>query len=199
MRIISNFKDYYDFLTGKYGIDEKCVYERVCSTENPEGKWWKSGIYKPKHKEPATIYNFEIIAVCGTLYSCFYYNGKHYFGAEAENYIPAKIKDPSPYGNSTNTVIDLHRGKEYHLKKTDLNEKEGCPVLLLNTERPLRAQVKNIKLADFDFAKVLPAEECYLQISSFLLKEKPVVDNRTDIQKIIGKGFDKKESFRNIK
>ncbi len=198
MKIISNFKDYYDFLVGKYGIDEKCIYERICSTEDQTGKWYKTGIYKPSHNEPGTMYNFDVVAVCGTLYSCFYYNGKHYFGADAENYIPAKIKSPSPYDTTINTVSDIYRGKQYHLQKTDLNEKEGCPVILLSKNLKAAA-VKNIKLSDFDFAKILPAEQCFLQITSFLLKEKPVVDNRSDIQKIVGKGFDKVTSFRNTK
>lgn len=197
MKIISNFKDYYDFLTGKYGIDEKCVYERVCSTEGQDGKWWKAGIYKPKHLEPGAVYSFDMIAVCGTLYCCFFYRGKYYFGAEAANHIPKVVNSD---GYATHTTEHINLAKSFHLQKTDINEKEQCPVVLVeNKWSGMEATVKNIKLSDFDFAKVLPAEEIYIQISSFLLKEKPVVDNRTDVQKIVGKGFDKKTSFRNTK
>ncbi len=58
------------------------------------------------------------------------------------------------------------------------------------------AEVKNPKLSDFQLGKCLPAEKCFLAIYDFLSREKPVVDNRTDIQKITGKGFDKQYGFR---
>lgn len=210
MKIISNFKDYYDFLIGKYGTDEKVVYERICSTENDDKKWTKSGIYKPQHTLDGAIYSFEIIAVCGIIYCCYYYRGKFYFGSEASDYIPKKIKR-GIYESDIDTSSDLRmsfipkdsndiffQSRVIHLSKTNLNEKENCPVLILSRDLQY-AQVKNPKLADYDFGKVLSAEECYVQINNFLSREKPVVDNRTDIQKIVGKGFDKKTSFRKEK
>ena len=213
MLIKSNFKDYYDYLIGQYGIDEKVVYERICSTEDSDKKWIKSGIYKPQHTLEGTVYSFDIIAVCGIIYCCYYYRGKHYFGSDAIDYIPKKIKR-GIYESDIDTYSDLLRSatneqkenlsfstvRSIHLKETNLNEKENCPVLILRQSYDgLYADVKNPKLSDFDFGKILSAEECYLQISNFLSREKPIVDNRTDIQKITGKGFDKKTSFRNIK
>lgn len=210
MRIIGNFKDYYDYLIGQYGIDEKVVYERICSTESDDGKRWnKTGIYKPQHVAiKDTVYNFEIIAVCGVIYCCYYYRGKFYFGSEASDYIPKKIKR-GLYENDIDTFSDLlksvsqkddffNRVTNVHLRKTKLNEKENCPVLILDYNCEY-AKVKNPKLSDYDFGKVLSAEECYVQINNFLSREKPVIDNRTDVQKIVGKGFDKKTSFRNVK
>lgn len=200
MKIISNFKDYYDFLIGKYGIDDKCVYERICSTEDQTGKWYKTGIYKPKHADLTLNYSFEVIAVCGVMYCCYFYRGRHYFGVEAKDYIPKKVYNDNHEGE-VYTGSDLDKAERFHLKKTNLNEKENCPVLILGSGHGYYdyAGVKNPKLADFDFGKVLPAEDCYVQIANFISREKPVIDNRTDIQKIVGKGFDKKTSFRNTK
>lgn len=208
MKIISNFKDYYDYLIGQYGIDEKVVYERICSTETDDQKGWnKTGIYKPQHSLEGTVYSFDILAVCGIIYCHYYYNGKHYFGIEAQDYIPKKIKR-GLYENDIHTHSDLMKSipsesmfnyqTNVHLRKTNLNEKENCPVLILDRDCKY-AQVKNPKLLDFDFGKMLSAEECYVQINNFLSREKPVIDNRTDVQKIVGKGFDKKTSFRNTK
>ena len=204
MKLISNFKDYYDYLIGQYGIDEKCVYERICSTEN-NNKWIKSGIYKPNHSLEGTVYSFEILAVCGTIYCCYYYQGKHYFGEEAIDYIPKKIKR-GLYENDIDTYSDLLKSMKtqtmnyvtnVHLSKTNLNEKENCPVLILD-RRCEHAEVKNPKLSDYDFGKVLSAEDCYLQIVNFITREKTITDNRTNKEKILSAGFDTKTSFRKM-
>lgn len=48
---------------------------------------------------------------------------------------------------------------------------------------------------------VIPAEDMWNNISNYLLsiKEKPIVDNRTDVEHLESHGFDKKSSFRNVK
>ena len=47
---------------------------------------------------------------------------------------------------------------------------------------------------------VIPAEEIWNNVTDYLLaiKEKPIIDNRTDIEHIESAGFDKKTSFRNM-
>lgn len=47
---------------------------------------------------------------------------------------------------------------------------------------------------------VIPAEEIWNNVTDYLLaiKEKPITDNRTDIEHIESAGFDKKTSFRNM-
>ena len=57
----------------------------------------------------------------------------------------------------------------------------------------------NVKLSDFGIGQIISPHDIYIAISNFLSREKPVIDKRTDIQKIVGKGFDKKTSFRNVK
>ena len=48
MKIISNFKDYYDFLQGEFGVDLKAVYERICK----DGSGHKAGVYVPEFMKP---------------------------------------------------------------------------------------------------------------------------------------------------
>ncbi len=213
MLIKSNFKDYYDFLQGKYGIDPLVTYDRVCSTQEAKTTWWKkSGLYKPKFIEDKSIaYDFQMIAVAGTIYCVYYYCGKFYFGSECEG-IAFGAKGLPPLIS----LQDVTRHKHFsvcHGMKTDINEKENCPVLLVRpnhtwryallegeselVEAKYEADIKNPRLSDYQFGKCLDAEKCYLAISGFLSREKPVKDTRTDIQKVISKGFDQKYSFRN--
>jgi hypothetical protein len=87
-----------------------------------------------------------------------------------------------------------------HLRKTDVNEKENCPVCLIDTNsfrrRALEAMVKNVRLSDFGIGQIISPNDMYIMISNFISREKVIIDNRTDIQKIVSKGFDKKTSFR---
>ena len=41
MKIISKFKDNYDFMVSKYGLDETLVYDRRNSTPVSADKLWK--------------------------------------------------------------------------------------------------------------------------------------------------------------
>ena len=204
MRIVSNYKEYYDFLKGKYGIDPLITYERICLTYSSGGKWEKHGIYKPPFIENSNeTFNFQLIAVAGTVYCAYFYFGRFYFGSEAD-FIPSEHMDKYNHGSPRGKVF-----MQLHGTPTDINEKEDCPVMLVSvedyesegwthiiTDVKYSADIKNPKLSDYQFGKCLEAEKCYLAISNFLAREKPVVDNRSDIQKIVGKGFDKKYSFR---
>lgn len=211
MRIVGNYKDYYDFLQSKYGIDPLIVYERICLTyaygDDRKYSWQKKGIYKPPFIEnERETFSFQMIAVAGTVYCVYFYFGRFYFGSEAA-FIPQEHRH-----NSWGTHSEAG-GKfmQLHGTSTDINEKEDCPVMIVGvddyeyeyedrniviTNVRYKAEVKNPRLSDFQFGKCLDAEKCYLAISNFLAREKPVVDSRSDIQKIVGKGFDKKYSFR---
>lgn len=48
--------------------------------------------------------------------------------------------------------------------------------------------------------KIIPAQDVWNNISDYLLaiKDKPIVDNRTDVEHAESHGFDKKTSFRNM-
>lgn len=210
MTIKSNFKDYYDFLQTKYGRDPLRIYVRHCLTLNYEKQWKKIGLYKPPFLESYNTkdYHFQMIAVAGLIFCVYLYKGKVYFGQECEA-LPDRI--PSELGG-TRDISNDKRAALCHNTKTTINDEEECPVLLVVEHHTWRhnwatktdhiikeryyAQVKNPRLADFQLGKCLDAEKCYLTINDFLSKEKPVIDNRTDKDKIQGHGFDKKYGFR---
>jgi|GEM_PF-2977408 hypothetical protein len=197
MKILSNFKDYYDYFQGVYGTDEKVTYNRVCQHLNND-VWVKSGLYKPHFMMCPTLEQKEVesypIAIGGVLYCVFYYKGLIYFGHDIIEHIK-QIKDYSFWNYNRTYNIAIR-----HLDKTKVNEEEDCPVVLCKwgDQIGLYGAVKNIKLSDFKLANILPDKEVYLLISNFLSREKPVPDNRTNVEKIVSKGFDKKTSFRNL-
>jgi len=187
MKIISNFKDYYDFLIGKYGIDDKVVYERICSTEQKDKSWYKSGIHNPNFN----LYNYKwfIIFFCGTAYYGHWYNSKIYYGKDAE-VIPKKIKNSSFLWK-----MPEDRGPVRDSFKTDNNDKNNCPVLVYEG---INSLIKNPKLSDYQFGKKVIPEDAYTAIYNFLSREKSIPDNQTNKEKIVSHGFDLKTSFRNM-
>jgi len=239
MKIISQYKDYYDYLMGIYGQDEKIVYERIIATKNSgyknDGKWVKEG-HKPDHSVLTNNYYFYRLAICGLIYCVYYYNKKFYFFEKTDNstrgylsggYYMRRImgkKNLSPnerlikeiftkMGTSKKEFTTTDNRDRFaddisfiqdHLAETDINEKENCPILLLNSGlrwnwNPVySAQAKNVKLADYGIPQIVSPNDMYIMISNFLSREKKFVDKRTDIEKLTSKGFDKKTSFRKM-
>lgn len=60
--------------------------------------------------------------------------------------------------------------------------------------------LENPIMADTWIPSVIPAEDVWNNVTDYLLaiKEKPIIDNRTDIEHAESHGFDKKTSFRNM-
>jgi len=185
MKLISNFKDYYDFIIAKYGIDEKCIYIR-------------NNKYNPHFELEPLEYKAFRIHFCNVTYFGHYYKGKFYYGKDAENYIPRILgkndagmkvyrgQTMDPLGRDTNDP--LYKGTKYE----NLNEKLNCPVILNGEQGEL-----NVRLADFGFSKVVNPENAFIKISNFLMREKEIINTQTNKEKIVSHGFDLKSSFRN--
>lgn len=236
MVIKSPFKDYWDYLQGVYGRDEKIVYERVCaSVWQEEGKtvFKKSGLYKPDY-ELHDNYRCHILAICGKIYVSFYFAGKFYFfqelkGGDFSTYMFMKnvykgdklnpneqmvrdILNRMQRTPSNKQPYEINDRKNRFLSDvsyiskqgwtTDINEKLNCPVCLVRGSiygRVGEAEYINVRLSDFGIGQIISPNDMYIMISNFLTREKKIVDNRTDVQKIESHGFDKKTSFRKIK
>jgi hypothetical protein len=200
MKIISNYKDYYDFCQGVYGQDEKICYVRGSLPWIPSGD------------------NFFKLSICGTEYHLFTYKGKTYLGLEGAEevnslliqdngcmYISGSYRDiierylsqfNSPKATRWWSQVDI----KPHMSETDINDKFECPVILehMGYRLNVRETIFNPRVSDFNMASILPAHEIYLQIGTFLSREKVVVDNRSDIDRLQSAGFDKKTSFRKM-
>lgn len=189
MLIKSNFKDYYDFLQGKYGVDTKVVYERVQETLDRTNKLWsKGGMHVPRHK--IAPYSFVRIAFCGLMYPVWHINGRMYNAYETQRINTSRISSSDMF-----THRDSMQYTKSWKEKTDINETDNCPVVLLSG---WGEGVKNIKLSDYSFGKLVDPEDAYTRIYDFLIREPIIKDNRTDIERVVSAGFDKKTSFRNM-
>jgi hypothetical protein len=199
MKLISNFKDYYDYLIGaKYGIDPLVVYERICSTEGKDSEWYKSGINRPLFLDFPDRYESWIIQFCGVTYYGHHYQRQFYYGEAAKDQIPYHV-DNTTRGicedEHPNDRVKINKWGFVYDRRIDHNKKEDCPVVLIQGG----SVIKNVKLSDYGFARIVPPEDTFLKITDFLSRAKEIVNNQTDKEKIISHGFDTKISFRKEK
>ena len=192
MKIISKYKDYYDYLIGKYGIDPKIVLDRT------------------KHHQPDLLFPRKIVLhICDKKYEGFFDGVSFYYGEKLGEI--GELRTTYGWG--------LHESRDQYWIKyqsygekwewtainprvvnTDWNQKEDCPILL--GDKMVACEYP--KLSDLGIASILPAEEIYQMLVQWLSernqKKENIIDNRNDVQKLESKGFDKVISFRpNIK
>jgi hypothetical protein len=70
MKIISKYKDYYDYLVGIYGVDEKLILDRTDFVLTS----------KLTNKSKVTFY------ICGYIIDGYYIDGKFYYGSDLEQF-----------------------------------------------------------------------------------------------------------------
>lgn len=193
MIIESKYKDYYDYLQGVYGRDEKVVFDRTFNNQ---------AFYKPSY----TLFdsnNFKLyyLAICGTSYMITWYKDVLYFGDEIKT-IP-EISLPHSHWRRkayylNNKCIDLSD----HNTKTKANDFHNQPIILkqhhMIDEKGV-GNIYNFKLSDFNINKHIPAHDMYVKLTEWLVPKEKESTQQSDIEKIESHGFDKKISFRNIK
>lgn len=189
MKIISKYKDYYDYMVYKFGIDPLVVIDR------------REGVV-PFVSVPNKEDTYERIrvAICGKLYNGLIDSkGEVHWG---ENMLPLgkykssfldrgkkRLHYKHQYFNSIQTT-------EVYPEITDINDKEKCPVVLLGNGNILWP-----KLEELNFAGYFPADKIFLEIYNWVSarNEKQIEDTRDDTLKLLNAGFDKKKSFRHRK
>ena len=202
MKIISNFKDYYDWCVSIYGIDGLYVYERKSQSEARHSNYWTHApggtklethvkkyrdsdiIFTPLPKEEQFEYNrVHQFLICDKLYTVYYFDGN----------------------------VVYHDVKDLPHKP---NAEENCPVILwgMHTDTFYRSYsrrslkeyvysnsinaIKNPKLSDHGFGSVVPAEEMFIMIYNWLSRNKDIPNKQSNKEKIESHGFDVKRSFR---
>lgn len=221
MKIIDNKKDYYDYLSGVYGIDPYVVYDRrgsVASSEILEswGELFNKNVidsdtveYNRKYgrhmrKRAFIDKDFQIIVEVGD---------KHYYircnrRRETENSpieLTYSLYDPveelkAGYINWAEQHWIVREIERYKKKRSN------APLAIYYTDYQRyhdeggHGAIDNPILKDLPITGLLPAEEIWKNIYDYLLKEKEpkIVDNRTNDEHIISAGFDRKTSFRNM-
>lgn len=173
MKIISKFKDYYDYCVGKFGRDETRTYDRRVETSLiPEKKRGNPFIHNNKYDQ------FFAFHICGTIKVVLHREGRFIFNLK-------NIKVPMHYLN-----LVMSDGN-----KTNVNQEYGQPIILEGTFGGYTIP----NLSKFGFASYIPAEEMYMMVYNFLgyIKDNPPIqNNQTDKEKVVSHGFDVKKSFR---
>lgn len=217
MKLISKGKkDYYDYLTGSYGIDEDVVYDRSESYVFRNGTYWDPEWFDTSkriddiHLRPVKKYRQkkgafgrgEFVTVMeGRVSELVLEVGYNRYRFEINRYLD----------DNDNVKLDVRLLETAITKKKFIDD---VPVIItgignLTTYR----QLANMELNHLRYniyknpimmytwiPKFIPADEMYNLIYNYLIsiKDKKIEDNRTDVQKLESKGFDKKTSFRNM-
>lgn len=202
MKIISKYKDYYDYLSGIWGEDPKLVLDRR-DFEQPE--------FFAHHPQIVVIY------ICGKIIEGFWDGESFYFGESLSKFgeikLPRKEWYFSPRHEQRVRYVSFEFTPDVPLARTErynvnvepaddfrgINLKQNCPILMVNrygSDKYHRFPI----LSKMNVGSILKPEVIYQMLVDWYsernneLEKRP--DNQTDIQKLISKGFDKKESFR---
>lgn len=207
MLITSKFKDYYDFLSGIYGVDPLIVLNRLDFT-------------MPTFYHPINQYYTEegklILYIGGFQIDAYYKDDKIYYGEDLKQF--AKEEKHSKWYYRYHSSDDVKPNERVTIKieksrynyesfnliiKKDLskmNDKYNCPILLRKNGDKDENLYKNCILKDLNLNSFISPEEVYKMISDWISYQRTIAEDRVDTmtngQKIESKGFDKKTSFR---
>jgi hypothetical protein len=207
MKIISKFKDYYDYLQGIYGVDTNLVLDRTLFTKIPNSI------------DDYTLVRFHI---CNNIVEGIWYGGKVLYGKDIEqisyNYCDNPklnqcysdedkyyIYNPNQkkkYGRYSITKV-LKEPKKVGEDKSQ-NIKTGCAILLIHIRYPDNDECNSMNpiLSEYNLVNVYTPLQIWIMLSEWLGKQKDssskYIDKSSDIEKLVNKGFDKKTSFRNM-
>lgn len=207
MRIFSKLTDYYDYVAYQYGIDNDIFFDRrgyklIC---------------------PDIKYSYYFIVEIGFLKILF--KDEHDYKNDVDNISIVKRfegdslilnKQIKLWGNCLcGEKYRMHSGFTYDMY---LSAKDNLKIVNVYTFHPRYLPNFNEEYISIDdiikgarlsqngailtskFAEFIPADEAYISVYNYLSAQKTpnIVDNRTDIEKLTSKGFDKKTSFRKM-
>lgn len=220
MKIISPFKDYYDWIAGKYGGgDPRLIYKRTkiqgqdtkdrVIYDIVSGRSYElSSLNANRYRLGKSTYSFNILIFCGRQYLVVKIDGATNILSEEKHPDLWQMLNKTSKGITSlllkSTSIDFYLGKQTQFAE-NLCKQYDQPVLLIINGLGAVVDDRIPVLQDVGFASIMSAEQCYQEISHFLgnvLRESPDTKPPVEIDdkyKIIGAGFDTKTSFRHRK
>jgi len=206
MKIISKFKDYYDYLQGIYGIDEKLILDRT----------------KFVTRYPYTENSVVRFFICGLVIEGLFRDGKYWYGSELESistprkshkywpnndkyyFVAPDMSKRYPFGGTQSEVLkvptpfnewsSMLRSIPHRNNYICPNDKYDCPIIISSYVGD--GYEMNPILSEYQFHKVFSAQDIWFMLTEWLGKEKQIKEMRTDQEKILSNGFDLKTSFR---
>ena len=217
MKIISQFKDYYDWISGKYGGgDPKLPYVRNRIKGGPTKlfKWETLGqtytfgkVNTERVKQKLPEYKFEMLIFCGKQFLIVKdQKGPNILDKDRHPDLWAKLESDSKRRYYFHHPVDLgfYIGRETE-DAIDLCKEYNQPVLRIHSVLGPKVDDNIPVLQDLGFASIMSPEQCYQELSQFLgnvLRESPDSKPPVEVEdkfKIVGAGFDLKQSFRHRK
>lgn len=204
MKILSKYKDYYDYFQGIFGMDESKVYDR-------------RKMVKRKDLDITVIehsYDVLYFAICGKEYTLRQYKGKLYYTADEIKQMFDKINaDKAKNLKRPLKSWEKIGGGWIPVTPQQIFERNGKPIKANHRlRRPILVGLANGNsvswqkntplLATFDFTRVMEAKTLYIEVETFLgwlVDNPPLPDKQTNEGKIVSHGFDLKDSFRHRK
>lgn len=205
-------KDFYDYLSGIYGIDNDVVYNRVNGhvfrpMYDGDIYFCKEQLYNDKPKKEVRGYNWvdgkrfytpkleglklHFIIEVGFVHYLFMV--ERYIDECGKIQLDPQLLDKQRVSEKKSTspvsLIPVEMYSFYSLYR------DTPKVWKYNTDNEIPNPIFNGTW----LPSLVSADEIYNEIYSYLIaiKEPNIVDTRNDVQKLESKGFDKKTSFRN--
>ncbi len=223
MKIITNIKDYYDYVSGIYGIDplvtldrrnayflkddEESPFSSIVTSDTPT-KEELLNRYRFRFYKGGPNFSYIVVGIGFMDYQFEYLRYK-----DEEGKIVFEVNDIIKFKRNVlvhTNPIAFRKGRNGYYR--DHQGNIGCYTSPWAERARFGFTGEQNKLVDDGNAPIpilagtiipayIPAEEMWQNIYDHLsaLKEKPIVDNRPDPLKIKSAGFDTKTSFRNIK
>ena len=209
MKIISNIKDYYDYLVSFYGMDDYVVFDRrknkVLRTELQYDLLWSKDLVFETIGD-----NYYFCCLCaGNNFDCIILK------RTIDNQVEKKVVNIKlipwnkyvPNWNSRMFSKEEYLDRIKDFVKSKISPENPLIFAKINCNRIYYPYYKTIDLIfnpilkDTPFTSIMKPEKVWEGIYNYLLscKEPKIIDNRTDIEHLESAGFDKKTSFRNIK
>lgn len=225
MKIISPFKDYYDFVAG-HDDDATITYERVTKTAITQIQYDSlNDLTKRKFfvfEDKIEKYPFNLIgnnfmwnkkkkkyinlSDFGYFYRIYFCDKIYLFFKTKSGELITDLNEFKEYVNpnqsnqfSYSAISNYSKENLFDVFETNLNKKLNSPIIWINQCNQL---FLNPKLSELDFVKYFSATACYQAVYNWLSENKPQIDipsSPDDMDRYQSKGFDKNTSFRNIK
>ena len=227
MRIVSSYKDYYDYISQHYGFDPDVLYLRrpIDIQKIPESVPCKTTLnalnltYEDLKlpSQPSSVFN----ATCTETFSFLFCAGTLYLLVGKSGGVDYDVFTPEKYPKLINHIIRKGTWQEYPLsdytgmafpKLNAIAKILNQPVFIISSDTTLsggrriyRINTHIPVLAQLGFAPLIPPSNMYQNIYSFILN---VLRDSPDIQppievsnnvKILQHGFDLDKSFRHRK
>jgi hypothetical protein len=207
MRIISSYKDCYDFAAHVYGVDTSIVYDRkeipTSIIKNTDKEIADSAYFYSPLKSYSKLkkfdFEFKHLVFCGRVFLMYFKNNEE------------KILRVSDYKKYNIWYNDEDRITNPSISKfiTNLSIKVNAPVFTLSSpnnsviyHRP-KIDKRIPKLSEIGFCNIMQPLKIYTEIYFFMsnvLRKNPDINPPVEIDnkhKILSAGFDLKTSFRN--